>query len=245
MADRPYKIGDILVYVRNSDKTTVTGIVQQVFAYNAHSDKPFDTKYPIGGLVTPGDNSAAAESLTGAPRRGSIWRHYKGGLYTVLGCTFLGTDLHPATILSEQTAHVVYLSGHGDVWVRRMHGADGWLTPVRDGAMSGLTRPRFTEVQTDATGKPRDVPAPGLDCPVCAAAPARRRERESLALTDPRQHDRDLLSDLFDTVLDVLRRVRSVEGPYSVDRDRVLHVVHAAIRKFDAEAYDHYRRRSE
>lgn len=31
MADRPYKIGDILVYVRNSDKTTVTGIVQHVF----------------------------------------------------------------------------------------------------------------------------------------------------------------------------------------------------------------------
>jgi len=219
--------------------------IEHVFAYDADGDKPFDTKYLIGGLVTPGDNSAAAESLTGAPRRGSIWRHYKGGLYTVLGCTFLGPDLHPTTILSEQTAHVVYLSTFGDVWVRRMHGPDGWLTPVRDGAMSGLTRPRFTEVQADATGKPRDVPAPGLDCPVCAAVTERQRKAESLALTDPRQHDRDLLSDLFDTVLDVLRRARSIEGPYRVDGDRVLHVVNDAIHKFDAEAYDHYRHRSE
>ena len=218
--------------------------IEHVFAYNAHSDKPFDTKYLIGWLVTPGDNSAAAESLTGAPRRGSIWRHYKGGIYTVLGCAFLGTDLHPATTLSEQTAYVVYLSGHGDVWVRLLHGADGWLTPVRDGAMSGLTRPRFTEVQTDAIGKLCDVPAPGLDCPVCAVATERRRKAESLALT-PRQHDRDLLSDLFDTVLDVLRRARSIEGPHRVDRASVERVVDSALRKFDAEAYDHYRRRSE
>ncbi len=219
--------------------------IAHVFAYNAHSDKSFDTKHLIRGLLTPGDNSAAAESLTGAPQRGSIWRHYKGGLYTVLGCTFLGTDLHPATTLSEQTAYVVYLSGHGEVWVRRMHGADGWLTPVCDGAMSGLTRPRFTEVLTDATGKPRDVPAPGLDCPVCAVATERRRKAESLALTDPRQHDRDLLSDLFDTVLDVLRRARTIEGPYRVDRASVERVVDSALRKFDAEVYDHYRRRSE
>lgn len=37
MADRPYKIGDILVYVRNSDKTTVTGIVQHVFMRGYHN----------------------------------------------------------------------------------------------------------------------------------------------------------------------------------------------------------------
>jgi len=128
--------------------------IAHVFAYDAHSDKPFDTKYRIGGLVTPGDNSAAAESLTGAPQRGSIWRHYKGGIYTVLGCTFLGPDMHSATIFSEQTAHVVYLSGHGEVWVRRLRGPDGWLTPTYKVPVD-TTQPvtRFTEIQINAAGK--------------------------------------------------------------------------------------------
>jgi hypothetical protein len=80
---------------------------------------------------------------------------------------------------------------------------------------------------------------------VCAVVSERKRKRDALALTDPRQHDRDLLSDLFDTVLDVLRRARSIEGPYRVDRASVERVVDSALRRFDAEAYDHYRRRSE
>ena len=217
--------------------------VEHVFAYNWHADKPFDTKYLIGGLVTPGDNSAAAESLTGAPRRGSIWRHYKGGFYTVLGCTFLGPDLHPAPVLSEQTAWVVYIGTFGYVWARRLHGPDGWLTPADDVPVDTIRPvPRFTEAQTNATGKLADVPAPGLDCPVCAVVSERKRERDALAVSDPREHDRRLLSDLFDTVLGVLRHARSVEGPYRVDRASVERVVDSALRKFDGEVYDHYRR---
>lgn len=220
--------------------------IEHVFAYNAHSDNPFTTKYLIGGLVTPGDNSAAAESLTGAPRRGSIWRHYKGDLHTVLGCTFLGPDLHPAPTFSEQTAWVVYISTFGDVWARRMHGPDGWLTPADNVPVETVRPvPRFTQVQANATRKLADTPAPGLDCPVCATVSERKRQRDALAVSDPRQHDRELLSDLFDTVLDVLRCARSVEGPYRVDRASVERVVDSALRKFDMEVYDHYRRRGE
>lgn len=105
--------------------------------------------------------------------------------------------------------------------------------------------PRFAEVQTNATGKLADVPAPGLDCPVCAVVSERKRARAAQAVSDPRLHDRELLSDLFDTVLNVLRRARSIEDPYRVDRASVERVVGSALRRFDREAYDHYRRRSE
>lgn len=71
---------------------------------------------------------AQATQCGGSPKAGEIYRHYKGGLYTVLA-----RAIHEAT----HEPLVIYQSNvHGYIWARTLA---NWSERVQD-------RPRFTRV---------------------------------------------------------------------------------------------------
>jgi hypothetical protein len=87
------------------------------------------------------------------PTPGSTWRHYKGGLYTVLDIV----EHH-----DTRREYVVYLSHEkGSHNLRPLHGfvgdPDGWMTPARVDVLHDVAR--FVLVE-DPDPKHDEVPPP-------------------------------------------------------------------------------------
>ena len=64
-------------------------------------------------------------------------------------------------------------------------------------------------------------------------------------MTDNRYHNRELLANLFDEVVSVMRKAKgtrySESSDYYVDANAVREVVEQALRKVECEALDHWR----
>jgi len=77
------------------------------------------------------------------PKRGTLWRHYKGGLYAVLGADFVQSEWRagrrPIELHHYCAVRVIYMAidGVGEVWIRNL---TEWHETVEVG---GMKLPRF------------------------------------------------------------------------------------------------------
>lgn len=93
------------------------------FARDADVEHPFETEEKTYSCIRPPANPDAP-----TPKQFTLWRHYKGGLYVVLGMS----------MEEGQPYRVVYASMRdGSIWVRRR---SAWYEDVEVG---GTTLPRF------------------------------------------------------------------------------------------------------
>lgn len=94
---------------------------------------------------TPGQLAQEWEALTGlGPHTGSLWRHYLGGLYRVLGLALREEDATPCVVYRKAFTD----AGQAPAWVCRL---ERWKGRVQ--APGGEEVPRFEPVEGAFTPK--------------------------------------------------------------------------------------------
>jgi len=124
-------------------------------AHDVHVDSPLSSHVLVGGFI-PAERYEALGVPAGAPVPGSLWRHWKDRPYMVLGVVPSQQPKGSA----DSDFGVVYLGVNaggvsGRVWLRRLTGEDGWLTPPTN-VPADLTEPtsRFRSISLGVAGAP-------------------------------------------------------------------------------------------